>query len=91
MRSALVLCSAVWVVGAARAEKLLQTQPMAFSTCVATIQELTHSATYSRLLSTTDIQMVRIEKDQKAFVITCDRAQARMVVRTARVATGGVR
>ena len=76
MRMLLLLCVFAAFARTARSDDdVARSQPMRYGECVATIQELTHGTQFSRLLTTGDVQMVRIESGDKNLVVTCDRPQ----------------
>ena len=56
---------------------------MPYLTCLATVQQLTHGTHFSRLLTTGDVHVVKIEAGQKNLVVTCDRSQETMTIKVA--------
>jgi hypothetical protein len=54
---------------------------MSYTACLATVKQIVHGARFSRLLSTRDVQVVRVETETGDLLITCDRLEAKMTIR----------
>jgi hypothetical protein len=54
---------------------------MSYTACLATVEQIVHGARFSRLLSTRDVQVVRVETETGDLLITCDRPEAKMIIR----------
>ena len=83
MRMLLLLCVFAAFARATRADEAARSQPMPYLTCLATLQQLTHGARFSRLLTTGSVQVVKIEATGKDLVVTCDRPHETMTVKVA--------
>lgn len=81
MRMLLLLCVFAAFTRSARADDLARSQPMPYVACLTTVQQLIDGTQFSRLLTTRDVQVVKIEFGDKNLVVTCDRPQETMSVR----------
>jgi hypothetical protein len=89
MRFGLILVPAALIATAARSDQgPARSQPMSYTACLATLQQIVQGARFSRLLSTRDVQVVRIETEDGNLLITCDRLEAKMIVRQAQGSKG---
>ena len=89
MRSGFILVPAVLIATGARSDQdPARSQPMSYTACLATVEQIVHGTRFSRLLSTRDVQVVRIETETGNLLITCDRLEAKMIVRQAQGSKG---
>ena len=84
MRSGLILAPAILIASGVRADQdPSRSQAMPYTACLATVEQIVHGTRFSRLLATRDVQVVRIETENGNLLITCDRLEAKMIVRQA--------
>ena len=84
MRLALIVVPAALIATAARSDQgPARSQAMSYTACLATVEQIVQGTRFSRLLSTRDVQVVRVETEAGNLLITCDRLEAKMTVRQA--------
>jgi hypothetical protein len=89
MRFGLILVPAAVIATAGRADQgPARSQAMSYTACLATVEQIVQGTRFSRLLSTRDVQVVRIETETGNLLITCDRPEAKMIVRQAQGSKG---
>jgi len=82
MKFGLILVPAALIATAAQSDQgPARSQAMSYTACLATVEQIVQGARFSRLLSTRDVQVVRVETETGNLLIYCDRLEAKMIVR----------
>jgi hypothetical protein len=89
VRSGLILIPVALLATAARADQgSVRSRAMSYTACLAAMEQIVQGTRFSRLLTTRDVRVVRIETEAGTLLITCDRLEARMTVRQAQGSKG---